>query len=1050
MSQAGKIAAPGKVKRRRIWFAVISVILVGIGVLAAILWYNRYSILEDQFRKRLEHIGVNAELEIVKIGSETALIRNVRVSASGEEIFDITEVELHYVFKQALKGQFEKIILRDPTANIALGADGQWIGDWLPQTSGQTSASTLPFPVQGVVIDDGVLNWHAPFGHGKANINADITTLSQWNLSLDAPNTVLTSDDVVLKLDIHSDVQQTDAQNAIATGAIRTRNMDTPQLRADSASIDFNFSFARRGETDAGVKGWLYLEGLGLDMDGYAAQSIKLKLDIDTLYNMESHGFAPSTTHWNLDSRNVKVKDKAERLARARTLTAYEAMILAPIAQYFADIYPQKLEHLLSQFSATGAGDFVTTGNGYEVRLKDTFLVKATDQSLHITTVEPNTLVYRDDLDTLKANVDMNWTGEYPIQVQGLKLQARTSNGFQLEAMQTLSARIVSASTWRKRRGKQAFRLAPFTVDLDYTQVSDTRHVRLNGTLDYDGLIPGGAVTGLMAAGEIRLNMRGNTLTLGFDPATNIHMDTFESGTGWRVENIEFAMEKSDNLMRTKAGGRVLLANLNQVHANIISPTGDRHLDMKIESLQATTLFKGFPQIWDIMMDDVYIKSEDFPSPGTRIVSKSSALQVELTKSGDITFVSENPVTSIETENVSVEQIKIDLTGSPDDFVATYNTKAVEFLGGEVPILPMRGTARLKSGTLTGQAATDLPFTENTPIDMEFRSVNGRGTLKMNIPAINFTPNGLQPQYLIPSLRGKLAEVTGTVSATFDFAFGGGEPIQSHGTTTLIDMNIGTLVGPLQGVNTELVFSSIFPLKTDGVQRATLAGFDPGFPLENGTILFEIIPGGIRIDEAIWPVLNTVQNTAGIADLPAGKIYIAPMEWRFGNVVNQAVVHIEDIELGTLLAKVGKDKLTATGRVSGVLPARIEGVNLNIENGLLEVKDGGIIQLKAAGLGAAGARNEYAGHAVKALENFTYKKMEARIDGPLDGSIQLAMEFEGNNEDVLGGQPFLFNVGVEGELANIARNLSKSFNSQENLKRILDVNGVFGDEQAPE
>ena len=108
--------------------------------------------------------------------------------------------------------------------------------------------------------------------------------------------------------------------------------------------------------------------------------------------------------------------------------------------------------------------------------------------------------------------------------------------------------------------------------------------------------------------------------------------------------------------------------------------------------------------------------------------------------------------------------------------------------------------------------------------------------------------------------------------------------------------------------------------------------------------------------------------------------------------------------------------------------------------GKLEVKDGGVIRFKTDAASAAAQKNEYAGHGLKALENLTYKKMQALIDGPLNGSVNLNVVAEGYNPDVLNGQKFLFDVGVEGELANIARNLSKSFSSQENIKRVLDLN----------
>ena len=136
--------------------------------------------------------------------------------------------------------------------------------------------------------------------------------------------------------------------------------------------------------------------------------------------------------------------------------------------------------------------------------------------------------------------------------------------------------------------------------------------------------------------------------------------------------------------------------------------------------------------------------------------------------------------------------------------------------------------------------------------------------------------------------------------------------------------------------------------------------------------------------------------------------------------------------------------MSATGQVSGTLPARIKGVNVVIDNGVLAVKDGGVIRYKSAGTDAAAAHNVNAAHAFKALENFTYRQLEARIDGPLDGTMVLKIVFDGHNPEVLYGQSFQFNTLVSGELTNIARNMAGAFSNEENLSRIIEIKNGGG------
>lgn len=1012
--------------------------MVAIAIIAALLWHNRYSLLEQQVRQKFADMGIEAELDIVALDQHSAVVRDISFASNGTPILSISEAELSYELKQALNGQFQRIIIHRPAANLNLDAQGNIIDDWVSLlTSRNGEQNSVSLPSQGILIEDGQISWQAPFAHGTAEVSAEIQSLQSWNFNIDARDVVLTQNDVSLKLDIQGVAEQVSADVFTAIGTVSTTGVDTPALRTKAAKLDFSLSFAEAPAQKIDVAGWVHMAAAQLSSDAYTAESIKLNLDIKAGFDTAALQFDPSTFHWVLQGDDVAMRNADQRRTQAQTLTGYQAMSAAPIAQHFADGLSQKLDQLLAGFSVRGEGDFISMEDGYKIQLSDTFTAGNARQALHVSAPQKDIVHYSARTGILALSADLSWTGARPIDVYGLEIQGRSDNGIRFAEMRNLKGKIVSQAPWHLQKDGQSFRLAPFSFLLDYRQADGVRDVALTGAIDYDGLVPGGAVQGLRAGGILNMHMREDGFRIGIVPKGNIRMNMFTSGSGWLAKDVVFALEPSQTLMtegqRVTEGqrGRALRMNLNHVRTHLIDPAGDRHLDIEIETLQADTRFMQGPTKWDIRMGNAQLLSDDFPAPGTKILSKSSALEIVMQEDGDISFISKNPQTRIETDNVLIPDIAIDIAGTPTYFSAHYVSDGVEFLGGDFPVLPMQGSAQFNAGALTGEAITTLPSSEDAPIHVAFRSVDGRGAVDINIPALMFSPRELQPQHLVASLRGKLADVNGMVSAAFHFSFGGGGPIRSYGTTDLIDLDIGTLVGPIQGINAQLKFSSIFPLKTDGIQTATLAEFDPGFPMENGTIRFEMIPNGVRIHEAVWPIENI--------DVPTGKLYMAPMDWQFGNVVNTAAIHIENVELGTLLAKVGKDKLLATGTISGVLPARIEGVNLRIEQGLLEIKDGGIIQFKSAASDAAATRNEYAGHGMKALENFKYKNMQMRMDGPLDGTINLDMVFEGSNPDVLNGQSFLYNLGVEGELANIARNLSKAFNTQETLEQILQI-----------
>jgi len=132
--------------------------------------------------------------------------------------------------------------------------------------------------------------------------------------------------------------------------------------------------------------------------------------------------------------------------------------------------------------------------------------------------------------------------------------------------------------------------------------------------------------------------------------------------------------------------------------------------------------------------------------------------------------------------------------------------------------------------------------------------------------------------------------------------------------------------------------------------------------------------------------------------------------------------------------------------VTGTLPIVLAGVDVKVDNGYLTVKNGGIIKYKSDQIDSAAnyAQNDndavqalrehrYRDAAFQALQEFQYRSLTVKMDGPLDGAIEVGMEFDGSNKDVLNNQPFRFNINIEGELLNIIR----SFNTNDQIKSEL-------------
>ena len=1045
MTAQTKKSRNGKVGKSR-WRTALWVflwILVFLAVLLAWAWQSRYSLIEGQLRKRLAKQGISAALNIEKIGWEAARVDDIVLSSGGEVFFEAEQLQLQYAYKDALKGVFESIKIVQPAVTLHIDENGRITDEWLSMSSG-TGNAAFELPSGGIEIEEARLDWDAPFGDGALLINAEITSNHEWALQFKGVDTVFTNGTARTALDYEGALKSESEDEITAIGTLFSPKIAFEGANLSNAKIDYNLKIVRT-ETSHGlfVTGWSMLDIKDAQTAELTAGPSQSRLDIDALFDMDTYGFKAVGAGWTIDAKDVSLVDAQKRRRIGDLISANKTLSQTPVTMHFTPFFSAKTNDLLELFSLSGEGRFsYARARGYDISLNAPLRINGKKQSVVVSNaVDAPALTYFNSGHTFSILTDIDWHGKRPLKIESLAVRGRSVNGLEMSTLNYMSAHIKSPETWSGASKGQALRLSPFEMDFEYKAgVRGAHQIKLNSNINYDGPVPGGFVKGLTIGGGLDVSTHGSDFTMAYAPVGAAKIQDFVSDTGWRAANIRMNFDEADTLFSRKSKNTAMLFSLEDVTANIISPEDDRHLASSFESMIIRADISSNPRQWDIDMEGAVIRSDDFPSPQTLITTDAGDLHVLQSANGSIEFSVSSPLTQIETENIRLKDTAVKLQGRPEDFTADYQAVSVEFLGGgDVPKLPLKGTARMQGAKITGEAISYLPQSKETPITIDFNSVDGRGTAKVTIDDLVFDPSGLQPQYLVPSLSGKLADVRGLVSAQFEIGFGGGGPINSSGNIKLKDMDVGTLVGPFTGVNTNLAFSSMFPLKSQGVQTTTMSGFDPGFPLQGGQIKFEIVENGVRIDEAVWPV----ENLEG----PSGKIYIAPVDWRFGDVKNRAVIHIENIGLGTMLDGVGKDKLSATGQVYGVLPAVIDGVNVSIEQGKLGVRDGGIIKFKSSGTDAAAAANENAGYAFQALEDFQYKQLEALIDGPIDGDMTLKVVFEGHNPEVLNGQQFQFNNVFEGELMNITRNMSGTFSNEENLNRIMEIKN--GDSDAP-
>jgi len=1047
-------------KKRPLWrwllWTVFGLLIVVV-ILVAVIWLNRYSLLEDAAEDLLLEQGIKAELSIETVGKTQAVLNNVRLEDSladdGTAFFMADKITADYAWREALKGRVDKLVFLKPKARLTLDDKGQIIEGWLPP-KGEGDGGDVVLPPKGLIIKDGTFTLGSPYGDATAQVEATYFARDNFTAKLDIAPTSFSYGDWRMegggKLDVklegadpkvELDVQLSALEHPVIDATdLHMRGDMAPVISGDKMKMDGDLAFEFGSLVTAQL-----VSGAGkVTWDG--------TIERDTT---RRHPLAMSGT-WSGQASDVILPDPARRRSLAKTLSLSDALLKSPIAQNFSGELTRNIASLLTQSDVAARGDIQLTSAGLDVSLSSPAIFKSSQTILSLSQMGPTPLYQFDRAEQqLGLTFDASLTNPAGLRFENANVVAATSNGWELDGVKAFSANITTAQALEsKGLGGTASRLAPFDAQLAYTAVENKRDMIIEGGIDYDGSLPGGYVMGLKTAGRMAMKFRRNTMQVTFNSAEDrpILMTRFDTDTDWRGENIAASLISKEPVFQRKGNESSIDAEFSDVALQAVDESNTKHLDMTFAQMTTQGSLKGQAQSWDILGQQARIQSEDMPGPGTVITAPEARIQVQReSDSVPMQFYMAAPKANAKTQLVNATGIRIEASGAPDKYALKYSPGEsgegrVKFTGDALPRLPMTGVVNYADGAFEGTATTTLPLTDDTPIDIAYRFKDGQGTADVDIPDLRFTPKGLQPQYLVSALKGKLAEVEGLVQAKIKLAFAAGQPLQSSGTAKIIDMNFGTLPGPLSGVNTELTFTNMFPLQSQGRQKLIVDKFDPGFPLENGVIEFEMIPDGVKVYSARWP-------------LGGGFFSLDPFDWLYSNEVNRVVMRIEKVSIGEFLKDVGDGALKATGDLEGTLPIVMSGIDVKVDNGELFVREGGRIQYQSQQLNSiseldgtdekaikAVREGNYRDAAFEALKDFEYQELRVKIDGPLDGAMGVFLKFDGKNGKVLGGQPFRFDIGLEGELLNILR----SFNTNAQIKAELARRGLSKEEEIPD
>ncbi len=248
---------------------------------------------------------------------------------------------------------------------------------------------------------------------------------------------------------------------------------------------------------------------------------------------------------------------------------------------------------------------------------------------------------------------------------------------------------------------------------------------------------------------------------------------------------------------------------------------------------------------------------------------------------------------------------------------------------------------------------------------------------------------GLQPDRLIPALRGVISNATGTTEggARFTWTPKGVVSTASVNFDNVSFAGPGVAVTRTEGVTGKMAFSSLSPVATDGEQTLSIRKIDlDALKLENGAMRFALPGDGtLKIVEAEFPWFG-------------GTIGAYGSEMQIAGGKAETTLQIDNVNLAELLKYINVEGLSGDGVIEGVLPIVFEGGKASINNGILSSKGHGVIRYESNATNAASQSNEQSALAFEILRELRFDKLAATIDGPLDGTLDFNVLFEGRSD----------------------------------------------------
>jgi hypothetical protein len=560
-------------------------------------------------------------------------------------------------------------------------------------------------------------------------------------------------------------------------------------------------------------------------------------------------------------------------------------------------------------------------------------------------------------------------------------------------------------------------------------------------------------VEGLSGSGPVRINGTDGTLVIGAPRCLAARIGSVRSGGASLSEvSADICPDSDGRLARFGPRGTALLAALEVSPASAVFAGGEDGDGGGLELGALRGQFRETSGGWRFegSAPDLRLSVPLGAGRSGSIVSTKADVTVETTPAGLAVHGELGGLSAIglpvEIAGSALADLSLGAAGLAGTFsfadLAVSDASDADLFGA----LRISGAGQITPGNVAmdAQIVEQRTATQVARARLDHALETGAGSLAVELEGLRFNPRyrndtfqqGLQPADLVPPLRGILADGEGSLLGNARVAWQPGRPLAAEGMFAGAGLGFATAAGPVDGIAGVVSLTDLLNPTTNGPQEVRVAGFNPGVPINDGIVRFELRgDAAFHLLAAEWPFAG-------------GTLSLRPTDIAYTGGEQRFTLDAREIDLDELMKLTELPNFVVRGTASGELPVIVRDGVAEIVGGRLRVNEGGgLIRYTGPDVTPPPPppRNWWerqqrrwqgeptpqgAGLAIAALRNFEYNVLELSVDGRVTGDLEIGIVLEGHNKELIGGAPFRFNIRARGPVARLLNQIGRLTNPQ--------------------